>query len=948
MAAKNYTEILALVNAGNQMGLSNTIKRDYGIPLDFTSVQPSYDDAVIYAAENTKAYVGQPLSVGGKLYIINDVAAETKHVVGDKEYDNYLVEVGSATEGDGVSIDLEAGVLTLHGFESALTGYLPRKSEDGELEWVPISAVVQGDGNKVTTLTSEDGSVTITKKTDTDESLVYDLSVESYDDTDVKDRLDVVETAIGVEAEGETEATGIYAKIAAAVQEAKDYADAQDTDTVYDDTVITERIETIEKDYLKKSDETIYDDSVLVGRVDVIERDYLKKSDETIYDDSELRGRVESLESAVEAIDYVDETELATALEPYAKSADVNTELAKKADKEAFETLKGRVDTFFEGTGVENVIDTLEDLIKYINEHDDLEVSGILSSIEAIEGKLEGVESTVVAYVTAAIEALKIGDYAKAADLTELAGRVEELEKKPFDTYATKTEVSDVDAKFANYTTTEVLNGELAKKADADKVVANDTFESFKATNTDAIATAKQEAIEAAAVAEEAKGYAVAEEVADTYATKQELTDYSNTVTTTLNDYAKTADVNVELAKKIESATISHSTAEKAEGVTKNGTQLDIVVDAYTKEETRNYVAEVIRDMTGGESAADVLRDLNAHIDTYTEKVGQIDAKDSAQDTAIATAQAQADKGVADAAKVAADLVTLSGTVGNNTSDISTVKARLETLETAKGDHETRIATAEGKITSLETVTGNNSTAIGLLQGKDAELVAEDAKLAGLITALDSGKANAADVYTKAEVYTKDEVDAVVQGAIDTVDFTPYAKTEDVNAAISDINAAILETNTEVAKKANAADVYTKGDADAKFLTETQVKDVINKVVADVSNTDTIEGLVTLVEYVHDNAGDIAKLVSDVENNGKAIAKNAEDITTNKTNIEQNASNIAELTATVAAQKVVASTEVSVTAVETGVELGIKEVNVNKLVQTEGELLVLNGGSAAN
>ena len=177
MAAKNYTEILALVNAGNQMGLSNTIKRDYGIPLDFTSVQPSFDDAVIYAAENTKAYVGQPLSVGGKLYIINDVAAAEKHVVGEKEYDNYLVEVGSATEGDGITIDLEEGVLTLHGFESALTGYLPRKAEDGSLEWVPISAVVQGDGNKVTTLTSEDDSVTITKKTDTDDSLVYDLSV---------------------------------------------------------------------------------------------------------------------------------------------------------------------------------------------------------------------------------------------------------------------------------------------------------------------------------------------------------------------------------------------------------------------------------------------------------------------------------------------------------------------------------------------------------------------------------------------------------------------------------------------------------------------------------------------------------------------------------------------------------------------------------------------------
>ena len=193
MAAKNYTEILALVNAGNQMGLSNTIKRDYGIPLDFTSVQPSYDAAVVYAAESTKAYVGQPLSVGGKLYIINDVAAAAKHTVDGKEYDNYLVEVGSATpgaEGDGVSIDLEEGVLTLHGFKGALAGYLPRKSEDGTLEWVPLSEVAQGDGNKITTLTSTDGSVTITKTTDTLASLVYDLSVKIPDNTTLIEALE--------------------------------------------------------------------------------------------------------------------------------------------------------------------------------------------------------------------------------------------------------------------------------------------------------------------------------------------------------------------------------------------------------------------------------------------------------------------------------------------------------------------------------------------------------------------------------------------------------------------------------------------------------------------------------------------------------------------------------------------------------------------------------------
>jgi hypothetical protein len=62
--------------------------------------------------------------------------------------------------------------------------------------------------------------------------------------------------------------------------------------------------------------------------------------------------------------------------------------------------------------------------------------------------------------------------------------------------------------------------------------------------------------------------------------------------------------------------------------------------------------------MTGGESAADVKLLLENHIAAYTEKVGQIDSKNIDQDSAIAAAQSQADKGVADAAKVAADLVT--------------------------------------------------------------------------------------------------------------------------------------------------------------------------------------------------------------------------------------------------------------------------------------------------
>ena len=57
------------------------------------------------------------------------------------------------------------------------------------------------------------------------------------------------------------------------------------------------------------------------------------------------------------------------------------------------------------------------------------------ASIAKLEGILAGIggggeKATVVAYVTDAIAALKIGDYAKAADLTALATRVEAVEQK--------------------------------------------------------------------------------------------------------------------------------------------------------------------------------------------------------------------------------------------------------------------------------------------------------------------------------------------------------------------------------------------------------------------------------------------------------------------------------------------------------------------------------------
>lgn len=73
--------------------------------------------------------------------------------------------------------------------------------------------------------------------------------------------------------------------------------------------------------------------------------------------------------------------------------------------------------------------DTLQEIATWIEEHG-TEATGMQTAISKLEAILEGIggegeKATVVAYVTDAINALNIGDYAKAAELTALAGRVD-------------------------------------------------------------------------------------------------------------------------------------------------------------------------------------------------------------------------------------------------------------------------------------------------------------------------------------------------------------------------------------------------------------------------------------------------------------------------------------------------------------------------------------------
>jgi hypothetical protein len=947
----------------------NLNRQKYG-PLDISNVFTSAADLKYYLTKGTftegvseywyknanEKVVPYPYE-GQVLATVIDGAVEVFVLALDAEGNFETREIGAKVEVDGKTIKLNAdGKLELVGLPADIAGKtLVPSLVNGELTWAePDTSTAEGQAQEIEGLKTRATALEATVNgTGEGESRVPGL-VEKVA------ALEAVDNATQAELDAYKEV--VTAAIAAGVKEAKDYADENDANTVYDDTALAGRVSAIEADYLKAADK--YDDAALVARVKAIEDDYLTEADK--YDDTALAGRVttaegkiEALETAVEAIDYVDADELTTALEPYSKTADVNTELAKKADKTALEALQSTVDAFLTGTGTEAALDSLKELIAYIDEHDGADLTEMVATIEGIEKKLEGVDTTVVAYVTAAIEALKIGDYAKAADLTALAGRVDALEKKPFDTYATKTEVQNVDAKFADYTTTTNLNTQLAAKADADSVVANDTFETFKGENTTAIGTAKSEAIAVAAKAVEDAGYAVADDVAETYATKTELGEAVEGIENELLAYAKTTDVNTELAKKIETATIVHAvTADPEnnieavpEGVTKEGTTLKIVVDAPTRAETTQMIADKVAAVTGGESAAAV----KLLVEAETERSI---AKDDAHDAAIAKltgeasvvgsvaeSKALAQKGVDDAAKVAGDLVTANSSIANNAREIETVKGTITTVnETLSGKItalENKDVEIAGQISALDTTVKGHTASITEQGGKITALENKDIELAALI----QGNTDKFAGY-----YTKDEVDAAVQDAIDQipdVDFTPYATVATVEAiykagegetAASGILAdEIARAKAAEQANANAISVIVGEDKD-KTIRAIAAEETAKIVANADAKYDTLKEIADFI--INDETGaaamanDIAGLKNKVDTGDKTVSKYVDDA-------------IAAIPATpvATAEKAgVVKASAEVTVAEDGT-LGLGLVSTDRLVQGV-DILILDGGNA--
>ena len=286
-------------------------------------------------------------------------------------------------------------------------------------------------------------------------------------------------------------------------------------------------------------------------------------------------------------------------------------------------------------------LDSLQEIAAWIQAHPG-DAATMNAAIEALQAKVDTGEQTVSAYVTAAINALSIGDYATVAALGEAVERIVALEGASA-THATKTEMQAVADALDEYKT--------AHNGDYD----NDTI--------DAKVKGVQDQIDV---------------LNDTYATDAELTAAMNAEVERANGaYAAKAATETH----IDNADIHVTTEDKAKW---NG-------------------AQAAAEATAAANLATARTEITAEIATAKgEAIADAEGK-------IATAKAEA---IADAeGKIA----------------------------TAKGE---AIADAEGKVNAAkEDLQGKIDTVSGALNTYKTENNAAVAL-----------KANAADVYNKAEV----------------------------------------------------------------------------------------------------------------------------------------------------------------------------------------------------
>lgn len=328
---------------------------------------------------------------------------------------------------------------------------------------------------------------------------------------------------------------------------------------------------------------------------------------------------------------------------------------------------------------------------------------------------------------------------------------------------------------------------------------------------------------------------------------------------------------------------------------------------------------------------------------------------DSGFDARITAAQTQADKGVndasnaqttADEAKTIAEenstlINNINATVSGHTTSINDHLSRITLLENANETHKTEYQTLNNIVsghtsdiaskasqTELDNVISRvsaNETAIKTIN--DTTIVAINAEL--------GNKANASSVYTKEEIIAITGNPTEGKTLVDMISEAQTAATYDDTQIKADI-----QSNTDAITILNSDD-KTEGSVDYKVAQE--VAKIVNE-----NNDGNINTLNEIAAWIVSDTTGAAKMNSDIVANTTAIEKLNGTVDTEGSvlaMISANAPKIATVENAGLVKSVLNTVENGVSVATDGT-MSVNSINVNKLVQTEGEFLVLNGGSA--
>lgn len=235
-----------------------------------------------------------------------------------------------------------------------------------------------------------------------------------------------------------------------------------------DDTVegsVKKQIKTA-KDSIETKIGTVADNKTVVEMIE----DAKKVS---TYDDTQIKADIKKNADAIEAHKTAIDTK-------------VSTLVGDDADKSVRTIANEELAAQLIPEGAKESLNTLQEIAAWIQSHPD-DASAMNEAITKLETIVDGIgdtdngeKATVVAYVTDAIAALKIGDYAKAADLTALVGRVTAIEGLVTSEKVAKWDAAEKNAK--SYADGLAVNYDSAGSATAAETNAKSYADGLNAT----------------------------------------------------------------------------------------------------------------------------------------------------------------------------------------------------------------------------------------------------------------------------------------------------------------------------------------------------------------------------------------------------------------------------------------------------------------------------------